>query len=316
MQRPEIRITSSADAATIVAYLLGYQPVNCLTVLAVADGTVAFAGAQALDGMPDPRAAAGRLATVVYNNGFTQVVLVGYGTHQSMRDPLQQAIDLFTSIGVTVLDAMRVDDGRLWHVGCGDPDCERNGVAFDPQTTIIAAEATFAGVELAPDRETLEARLDPITGEPRQRMRAAVARILQSTVLPIDHRRAMRLIDQLTQQALAGPLSDDDAAQLLVLLAFAELRNYAVHLVHGSDEDVHAWRDLTRRAGTGTLACTPATFLALAALQGGDGTTAAIAAGRARAADPDDDFAHLLERALQAGISPQALREVLHKPQH
>ncbi|GAA4609568.1 hypothetical protein BJY16_007389 [Actinoplanes octamycinicus] len=317
MQRPFIRLSNPTEAATVVPYLLGYQPHNSLTFLAIDNGTVGCAGAQELPDGPDYRHTAHDLAHVLLANDMTEVMLIGYGPREPMQQAIEQAIDVFEQAGVTVLQAMRVGEDQVWHVGCDEPDCKIKGLPYDPSTSIVAATATYAGVSIAPDRDALAARLAPVTGDERQRMRTAVRAALRSGRLPMHADTAAELVATLLDEAVTAAttrtrLSDDRAALLLLLLTSTQLREAAITRVHGTTEQVQVWTDLTRRAGSGQLAATPALYLALAALQRGDGVTAALAAHRACEADPDDEFADLFRRAIHAGISPEALRRTLH----
>ncbi len=291
---------------------LGYQPQHALTFLAVQNGKVACTGAQELSEGTDYRSVAKHLARVLTVNDLTAVVLVGYGPNPSTQDALEQAIDVFTAAGITILDAMRVGENQVWHVGCDEPECQNHGLPYDPQSSVAAASATYVGLQVAADRQALIARLAPVTGADRDAMLAAVAATWGTFDFPMEPAETADLLEALVAEALAHRLPDERAARLLVLLAFPQVRDYACHLVHGTDAQIQAWTDLTRRAGSGQLACTPAMFLAMAALQSGDGVTATLAADRACAADPDDELARMLEQAIQLGLSPQALKDALH----
>ncbi|WP_436536032.1 DUF4192 domain-containing protein [Actinoplanes sp. HUAS TT8] len=307
-----LEIKSPSDAATIIPYLLGYQPQHALTALALDHGTIICTAAQVLPEDPaDIRDAIGHLVTALTANDVTNVLLVGYGTHP-VRDAVEQGIEAFAAAGVNVVDAMRVGDDRIWHVGCGDPDCETEGMPYDPQSSVVAATATFVGLQVAPDRDALHARLAPITGAERTAMRAAIETAVHTFSRPKGLADAATLVRQLLADAVESRLPDDRAAQLLVLLGFKRLQDAVFKLVHGTDAQIQAWTDLTRRAGTGMLACAPAMLLAMAALQAGDGVTAAVAAARACAADPDDELAGVLEQAIHLGLNPQRLIQFLH----
>ncbi|BCY08942.1 DUF4192 domain-containing protein [Actinoplanes sp. L3-i22] len=313
----ELRITKPQDAAAIIPYLLGYQPADSLAFVAVENHLVACTGCQPLPEGPDYRPLAHHLAQVLQLNNLTSVLLVGYGPRATMVDALEQSIEVFTEAGVTVLDAMRVGEGQVWHIGCGEPDCERHGEPFDPLSSVAAATATFAGLQVAPDREALAARLAPVTGAERHAMRTALAAARKAFKRPMPARTAAKMIKRLTAHAVVladhdTRLPHDQAAHLLLLLSVPDVIESVLGLVHGTDQQVRVWTDLTRRAGAGRLACTPAMLLAVAALLTGDGVTATLAAERACQADPDDELAELLHRAIQNGLSPQALHRTLH----
>ena len=70
------------------------------------------------------------------------------------------------------------------------------------------------------------------------------------------------------------------------------------------------YSDLVRRAEP-PFTAPAATLLALCALQAGHGALAAMAVDRALSADPQDRFAHLLHRAIAAGIDPDTVTALL-----
>lgn len=313
---PQITLTQPSDVATIIPFLLGYQPHDAIAFLALDKGVVVCAAAQPLPDGVDPRELAAQLAGVLLSNKLTAVMLVGYGPYDPVSDIIEQAIDVFTDGGIAVLDAMRAYDSHLWHIGCDQDICKTQGMPYDPRTSAVAVAATVAGWHVAADRDALAARLGPVTGPDHDRMQAAIADTLpQLTTMASAPDAGQRVEELITEAFLAADggsrLPDDRSARLLVLLSDPTLRNEAANLLHGSHTQIQAWTDLLRRAGTGSLAYAPAMFLALSALLAGDAVTANLATIRALQADPDDDFAQLLNGALQAGLSPQTLRDLL-----
>ena len=318
------RVTSPAEIAALVPYLLGYQPKDGLAVLALRDHRVVFVAALPLPAAHDLDAAVAHLAAVVASKPVDSVQLIGYGD----PDPITIAVDRITGalrlLGVAAADALRVADGRLWHLHCPDPRCAA-GVPFDPATTAAAAQATLAGLVAYADRRTLAAQLDPIAGADHDAMQASlavasdhVASLVESSVTRDEdpRTRLWEIVDDLTAETISayaggGRLADDRVALLLVLLSIGQARDVAIRHVHGDDAQIRAWTDLTRRAGT-TYAPGPAILLALAALQDGNGVLAELAVHRALDADPEDALAQILADAIRFGMEPETVRDALH----
>lgn len=308
MQYPQIEITGPGDVATIIPFMLGYQPHDSLAFLALSNGRVVNAAAQPLTPGTDPRGIAERVADVLLSYAVSTVVIVGYGPDGPVREAVEQAIDVFTSAGIIVGDAMRAFDDHVWQVGYSE-NFKNEGFPYDPRSSVVAVAATVAGMQVAADRESLMARLDPVTGPEHDRMRAAFEALPPTS----DERVETLITEAITAAENDTRLPDDRAAQLLILLSSPNLRDRAADLIHGTHTQIRAWTDLVRRAGAGPLAATPAIFLALSAMLLGDGTTASMATDRALQADPDDEFVQLISDLLQAGLSPQTLRRMLNE---
>lgn len=317
-------LDNPADIAAIVPYLLGFHPHDRLAILALRGARLLFAASAALPYSDDPDTDATSVAARIAAHRPNRVLLIGYGDHEPVATAADHTSDAFTARGVTVVAALRVHNNQLWHLRCADPDCQINGVPFDPSTTAAAAYATYRGLSAAQNIDAIAARLAPITAEEREGMRSALIAAhqyldgLAADGTDEDVRaRFADLVERLIREAHSTyaqqrRLTDSVAALLLALLTAPSLRDQAIKHIDGDDLNIRIWTDLTRRADTSHTAA-PATLLAFAALLHGNGLLARLAIERAHEADPDDPLIHIIAQATGHGIHPDIVRRLLHE---
>lgn len=331
--RPRLRVNNPADLLALVPYALGFHPADSLVVVTVRDEQ--FLQAARIDlpttgeWSPELWMAIRHVTNVVGRHHATGAALIGYGTVDQVRDAVRDAIDVLTGASIPVVEILRVHNGRYFRLTCRDPRCcPPQGVPFDPTTSVIAAQATAAGLVALPNRDAVAATLAPVTGPARDRMTAATAtatefvRALAETVPPpVSDREpplhpAVRAVarthlDQVRDRYQAGkPVTDRQAALATVLLNLAGVRAAIARRTTGVPWQVDMWTDLVRRAEP-HLVAGPAVLLTLSALQAGDGTLAGLAVQRALRSDPTDRLAHLLAQAVTAGIDPDTVTGLL-----
>jgi Domain of unknown function (DUF4192) len=225
---------------------------------------------------------------------------------------------------VSVLEILRVDSGRYWSYACTNPDCcPEDGTPVDVSSSRVAAEATYAGLTATDSRDDLVARFAPLVGEARLAMtratalaEARLARLVRAhpNSLPSSLLlgAGMSAVDAATSASSDGrTLTDDEVAWLSALLTNVGVRDYAWDLV-GRDAAAHValWTDVVRRASP-ELAAPPATLLAFAAWQAGEGAISTIALERALSANANYTMAHLLRQAIEGGMSPREYAELM-----
>ncbi|MDT5027356.1 MAG: hypothetical protein QOE61_3782 [Micromonosporaceae bacterium] len=331
-QRLTIRVTSTTDLLALIPYLLGFQPDSSLVLVAVNDdGRLTNAARLTLPTVDEPlgplHTALDQVATTITEHTGADVLLAGYG-------PAEQ-VELAVSAATVALTTARVADGRFWRLGCDDPNtCPPEGHPFDTTDSPVTATAVYAGLVALPDRDALAATLTPVPGPARDRMIAATVAAcafltgLMDGAAPtgtsqhpdaaLDTRvgralqRAARTYLSHAQDSYRArqPVDDEHAATLTVLLQLPSLYDFAARQSTGERWQVEMWTDLVRRAEPEFTAA-PATLLALAAIQAGNGALADIAVHRALDADPDDPFAQVLASAIAAGIDPHTVTALL-----
>jgi hypothetical protein len=247
------------------------------------------------------------LAAVVLSYEPDAVAILGYGDEPSVTPAAGLLSKVFREAQLKVIDELRVTGGRFWSYLCTDPTCcAAEGRPCPPADSVIAAEATFAGAVALPNREALEAQLDPVTGDDRQAMSEATKRALARREK--DDGSAGRLAVREAERCYStgGRLTDDDAAWLGLLLGDQAVRDYAWSRTGTREWELALWSDLVRRVDPDHLPA-PAALLAFVAMRLGQGALASIAVEKARKQDPDYSMALLIERALMSGLPPSAL---------
>ncbi|MER7457320.1 DUF4192 domain-containing protein [Micromonospora sp. NPDC126480] len=323
MSFPDTKLTvrSPADLVAAVPYLLGFRPADgSIVVIASNHRRIVFAARADLP----PSTPAGELADLAASlvpvvrrqQSITDVMLVGYGTADHIDPALPAVGEAFTASGIPVRTLLRVTDTRILNLTCDNPDCcPPDGMPFDPTASLVAVQATAAGLVALPDRAAVAARFAPVTGAARDSMRrattAAAARLKVVTgagAAVLDQVGAHAVRDALRRHKAGEHLTDDEVACLTLLLKRTSVRDLAVDFTQPRDQHVTFWADITRRADE-ALVPAPATLLALTAWRCGDGALAAMAADRALQVDPAYQLADLLRQALQAGLPPSAFEQ-------
>jgi hypothetical protein len=316
-----LMVNSPAELISTVPFLIGFHPLESLVVTAMFGPRIAFAMRIDLPEQDTPEDAAQisvlNLAAVVLSYEPDAVAILGYGDEPSVTPAAGLLAKVFREARLKVVDELRVTDGRFWSYLCTDPTCcAAEGRPCPPADSVIAAEATFAGAVALPNREALEAQLDPVTGDDRQAMSDATMRALarrwpsggeEDDGETLDHsagRLAVREAERC--YSTGGRLTDDDAAWLGLLLGDQAIRDYAWSRTGTQEWELALWSDLVRRVDPDYLPA-PAALLAFVAMRLGQGALASIAVGKAREQDPDYSMAVLIERALMSGLPPSAL---------
>jgi hypothetical protein len=219
-----------------------------------------------------------------------------------------------------VVDEFRVTGGRYWSYRCRDLDCcPVEGTPCRPESTVIAAHATYRGQVVLPDRAELAARLAPVTGAERVAMSAATerARARLDEALPHGIRRTGRAAVRAAESRYrAGRrLDDDEVAWLGMVLVEMQIRDYAWSRSAGEAWRIEMWQDILRRVDP-LYAPAPASLLGFAAWRQGQGVLANAALERALDAEPFYPMAHLIGDILQAGVSPALIEWAPPRDRH
>ncbi|AXG80681.1 DUF4192 domain-containing protein [Streptomyces paludis] len=247
-------------------------------------------------------------------------------------------------LDVPVHEVLCISGGRFWSYCCPDTRCcppEGTGLAL-PGTSVMAAAATYAGVQVRGSLREMEARLEPWrtpAAEEQERAlddagTALVPRILtggsrekvgaETLKLARDLRDRLARAERPRGAAPARQDAEDDrligneeAAAVILGLQDRETRDRAAEWMEGAEAApaLRLWRALSRRC-VGSYAEHAAAPLALAgwvAWSTGDEPGARVALGLALRLDPKYVFAQLLHQACNEGLDPEALRHCLRE---
>jgi hypothetical protein len=208
---------------------------------------------------------------------------------------------------------------------CDDPACcPQDGTSYDPGSHPLATSMSEAGLPALPDRAALARTLRPAAGSAgaiRQATRRAERRLTDlGTRHWADGGRDPQALTARTGRAAVrraircyrtgGSISsEDELAWLAVLLADLRVRDDAWARMDPRHALAHCrlWTDVVRGAASEYMPA-PASLLAFAAWQSGNGALASVAVDRALEARPGYSMALLLHDALTAGLPPSAAK--------
>ncbi|ANH93835.1 hypothetical protein A8713_23865 [Streptomyces sp. SAT1] len=357
----QITLRTPAELADALPYLLGYRPEDSIVLVALhdQDGHGRFGG-RARVGIPSdhddwPEAArqlARGLITGSERRGVMPEQLVAFlcqepangetaGEVARRLQPLAQMLRRQCGLlDVPVIEALCISGGRFWSYCCPtDGCCPEEGWPMGlPGTSVLAAAAAYAGLQVRGSLKELRARLLPMeTSAARAQEtaldtagRALVPRILDEVsragvaeeTLGLAGRVLRRFADApVVPGTVAADLRDDrllddgEAAVLILGLQDRTTRDRAAEWMEGDEAApaLRLWRALARRCvgPYGEHAAAPLTLAGWVAWSSGDGLEAREALAMALGADPDYLFARLLHQACNEGLDPESVRRCL-----
>jgi hypothetical protein len=357
----QVTLRTPAELADALPYLLGYRPEDSIVLVALHDRDVRgrFGGRARLGipaGADDWGSVARQLAQGLVKGserrGARPEQMVAYLCQEpekgeSGRDvmerlrPLAQKLRVECGLlDVPVIEALCISDGRFWSYCCvNEACCPPEGVPMGlPGTSVLAAAATYAGLQVRGTLRELRARLQPwetaaaleqesaldatsMALVPRildDVSRAGVAEETLELAARIMHRLADAppasglLLSDLRDDELIG---HDEAATVILGLQDRVTRDRAAEWMEGDDavNALRLWRALARRCvgPYGEHAAAPLTLAGWVAWSTGDDLEAREALAMALGADPDYLFARLLHQACNEGLDPESIRRCL-----
>ncbi|MFI9720128.1 DUF4192 domain-containing protein [Streptomyces sp. NPDC052396] len=354
-------LRSPAELADALPYLLGYHPDDSIVMIALHGDRGRFGG-RLRTGIPADREewpAIGEQLAETLVAGCVQrgarpdgLVLylcrdpgpdgTGRETMEALR-PLAQALRLACGgLDVPVFEALCVSDGRFWSYCCSDARCcPPDGTPLAvPGTSVMAAAAAYAGIQVVGSLRQLEARFAPLTGgraeEQCRALDAAAAglvpRILSGPGRDTVRRETLDLAELVVRRFGQAPqatgmaeqdmrddalLTAEEAAALLIGLQDRATRDGAAAWMEGprASAVLRLWRALARRcvAPYTEHAAAPLALAGWVSWSTGGIPEARVALGLALSADPHYLFARLLHQACNEGMDPERLRRCLRR---
>jgi len=357
----QVTLRTPAELADALPYLLGYRPEDSMVLVALhdRDGRGRFGGRARL-GIPasadDWDSAARQLSHGLIAGSerrgarpgqmvafLCQEPADGETGRQVMERlrPLAQKLRVACgSLDVPVIEALCVSDGRFWSYCCPrEKCCPPEGVPMGlPGTSVLAAAATYAGLQVRGTLRELRARLLPWETAAALEQEIAldtagmalVPRILDDASRAHVSEETLRLAEEIMTRfadapPVAGPLPSDlrddellgheEAATLILGLQDRATRDRAAEWMEDDEAGpaLRLWRALARRCvgPYGEHAAAPLTLAGWVAWSAGDDLEAREALAMALGADPDYLFARLLHQACNEGLDPESIRRCL-----
>lgn len=357
----QVTLRTPAELADALPYLLGYRPEDSIVLVALHDGERRGRfGGRARLGIPanadDWPSVAEQLAQGLVKGserrGARPESMVAYLCQEPARGESGQEVMerlrslaqlLRTACGrldVPVIEALCISDGRFWSYCCpGQGCCAPEGQSMGlPGTSVLAAAATYAGLQVRGSLRELTARLIPWETEVALEQEVAldaassaiVPRILDGENRAAVAEETLGLARQVMVRFTDAPpvsgtrpadLRDDgllehqEAATLILGLQDRTTRDRAAEWMEGDEAGpaLRLWRALARRC-VGSYrehAAAPLTLTGWVAWSTGDELEAREALAMALGVDPDYLFARLLHQACNEGLDPESVRRCL-----
>lgn len=357
----QVTLRTPAELADALPYLLGYRPEDSIVLVALhdRDGRGRFGGRARL-GIPtnahDWESAARQLAhgliTGSERRGARPEQMVAYlcqepaegeSGQQVMRRLSRLAGLLRTECGrldVPVIEALCVSDGRFWSYCCPDEACcpAEGRPTGPPGTSVMAAAATYAGLQVRGTLRELRARLLPWESTAALEQEAVldttsmaqVPRMLDPAGKVAVAQETIGLAERIMTRFAGAPpvsgtlqadlrddalLGHEEAARLILGIQDRTTRDRAAEWMERDEAGpaLRLWRALARRCvgPYGEHAAAPLTLAGWVAWSAGDEIEAREALAMALGADPGYLFARLLHQACNEGLDPESIRRCL-----
>ncbi|MCX5238157.1 DUF4192 domain-containing protein [Streptomyces prunicolor] len=357
----QVTLRTPAELADALPYLLGYRPEDSIVLVALhdKDGRGRFGGRARL-GIPagaDDWASVARqlahgLVTGSERRGTKPEQMIAYvcqepAPGESGRQVMERLGPLVQKLrtecgrlDVTVIEALCISDGRFWSYCCATEGCcPVDGSPMGlPGTSVLAAAATYAGLQVRGTLRELRTRLLPWETAAALQQEVAldaagmdlVPRILDDVSRADVAQETLDLAQRILRRFAAAPhvsgalhsdfrddalLAHDEAARLILGLQDRTTRDRAAEWMEGDDAvpALRLWRALARRCvgPYGEHAAAPLTLAGWVAWSTGDDLEAREALAMALGADPDYLFARLLHQACNEGLDPESIRRCL-----
>ncbi len=300
------------DVVAMIPYLMGFTPSESLVVVALQGSRRRFGPCLRLDladSAEGAEAQARYLVGVAMQHSFDPVILVAFSTDAARADtvmhPLRRAL---ARRRITVMEALRADGERWWSYTCDDASCcSPEGCPYDGDSSRVAAEAVLAGLQKAPDRESLRAEFVSADLDVGHEVARECDRQCLQNAQPEMRPPDVAQLDQLLTRHLEAPgqMPVTDTAALLLTIQQLDLRDAAWTVMTRENAGSHyqLWRQVMRTAPDGLMA--PAGALtAFAAWLDGRGAHAWLAVERVEQVSPGYSMCRLLRKILDEAVDP------------
>jgi hypothetical protein len=335
---PRIRISDPEELIELIPYLIGFHPRESLVIVGFGGSNPESVGqvqvAVRVD-LPADDSRAEELQQVVdalvrssVRSAVAVLITDTHGGNPRASASLQRLAavigDLLDAAGIALVDLLVADETRWWSVVCEDAECcPASGSPRSQGSSVVAAEATMAGLVAFTDREQLAAQLTPEGDRHRLEPALATAENRVTRALLDNCLRRLRRTDSAAlfaeiRRRSDGPtgkpkrLTDRRLARFGVALTDIEIRDELWLAIDDSRVDAESLvHELVTRLPEPYDAA-PLFLFGWIQWRLGNGTLAGIAAERALGSDPRYSAANLLLTAVRHALDPRttpSLRE-------
>jgi hypothetical protein len=301
------------DLIAVVPAVLGFHPQDSVVLLTFGPPGGAFHARVDLPvAAAEQEAVAEVLLDAVVSNGVRRAAVLLYT--DDVEAAHQQGMLLMERLlvqDVDVIEVLRVDDGH-WHPV---PEDGSLGTAYELETHPFTAQRVYEGHVVRRDREELADSLVGTDHDDAVEVALAATRFADLVAAsPKVGGTVHELLREegrwLRRRLRARPddrsrLDPRDAGRVLVLASLTPTRDVALAAVNRQNSEPHVdfWLEMVRRSPRELLPG-PASLLAFAAWQHGDGALAWCAIDRCLEVDPDDALAHSVAEMLTRAVPP------------
>ena len=305
------------DLIAVVPAVLGFHPQDSVVLLTFGPPEGAFHARVDLpvEAAEQDAVAGVLLDAVLANEARRAAVLIYTDDVEAAHAQAEVLLARLLEHAVEVIDVLRVDDDR-WH---RVPPDDSPGTPYRLDTHPFTAQRVFEGQVVHRDREELEDSLIGTDEDDAVEVALAATRFADLVAGCRNEavHRFLRTEARWLQQRIRARIDDReqldarDAGRLLVLASLVATRDVAWAEINRANSAGHVdlWRELVRRSPRDLLPG-PASLLAFAAWQHGDGALAWCAIDRCLEVDPDYSLAHYVAEVLNHAVPPTVWQQL------
>lgn len=303
-----LKVDQPEDLLALMPYLLGFQPVESLVMMVIADRLVKVT--VRVDLVDDVTGVAQRFGAIAVTNRASGVVLVAYSSDSAKADAmLLPVMERLSSL--RVIEAIYTDGKRWWSRSCSDDCCPAEGTPYETGSNRLAAEAVFHGMTSLSDRSELERLTEgpPETDEPE--LRTLTDQLSRTVLRPgfDERRRLMRdsVADYVARRQRGDrvELADRDLITFALLAMDVRIRDEAWIAITRADAWIHVelWQQVVART-VRDLATPPLCLLGMAAWIEGQGALQVCCLERAMTIDAHYGMVGMLADLNERAVPP------------
>ncbi|WP_025274163.1 DUF4192 family protein [Haloglycomyces albus] len=313
MSRPSL--STPADIAATIPYLIGYRPDDQITLVALRGTTIAYtATTRTHDEARDPAIADTTIMHLTANT-ITDVAIIGYSDDDAIDVSIAVLQERLHDAGIFTPVVGYVSKG-CWH---SIPTDQWSGQPL-PDSTVAMCHSIDKGASVADSRQSLIDTLQPVGAFDRAPIAAetALLRHARTTTQGLDtdrHHEAAVLLERLWDGQLPRPDTIAQFAAYAIAVSDESFRRHALQRLASRQRalrDADTWIWVARHL-TDTAAGHAYAIVAVATWLSGRSLLAHEAIHQSRTADADNHLARLMSTVAHSTVDPN---DFLHHLTH